>query len=231
MEARDCCLPQRADMPARRVARRNRTCLSLNRDVQKYEYCTGCAEALQDEVWGVNEFNDKKLKCVRVGIEPQLRHVAAANDESDDRHTRNRSAVVSPLASQPHATRTTPAPTLASAAFSPEHSSLRDFRRNVTRPRGQGAGRPDIVPVPSSGWGATGLGQTALARQFLAGEHATASILAGAGGLSGSVAAASAFRQRRLANDAAAVVVGAAGLLAREDPLGALVRGTAVVLG
>ena len=110
-----------------RRAPRERTCTALNADVHIYEPCHNCAKAAEHEAWGYHErASMTDLGCIRLGKIPPLVTVNSINSDEFRRSGK--------------VTRT--------AGYDPNAVGVgrRPRPRNLTRPRGGGAGRVTAAP-------------------------------------------------------------------------------------
>ena len=224
-------------MPGGRPSKKDKTCVALNSSGEIYLSCDTCRRAIRQGTWGKNEFSKAGWRCDRIGRDPvllmpeqdalpprrgsSLRTAVRTSDRSRMRDHGSRP--VSPKATPGPAKKQRPA-----RSYSPDTSSLRDKRRNTTRPRGADAGRHAAAAgVISGGRGTAGHGAVALSRMALSGPAATNNVLAGKGGIGGMVADASGARAVRLRKDSAPAMAGAGMLFAPDDGIGAVVLAAA----
>ena len=200
-------------MPGGRPSKKDKTCVALNSSGEIYLSCDTCRRAMRHGTWGKDESSKSGLRCGRIGRDPvllmpeqdalpprrgsSLRTAVRTSDRSRMRDHGSRP--VSPKATPGPAKKQRPA-----RSYSPDTSSLRDKRRNTTRPRGADAGRHAAAAgVISGGRGTAGHGEVALPRMALSGPAAANNVLAGKGGIGGMVADASRARAVRLRKDSA----------------------------
>ena len=184
-------------------------CALPNKNVQLCKECDVRREAAEQpggrRQWLKNEWQESGLQCARIATGPTAPEFCAPADADRPRRAR------APPAAAPEA-----AP-LRDKRLSDDHHRLHGSKRS-------GAGRHYLTsPVTPAARATSGLSGTATHILSLAGEAATAQILRGDATTSKPIAQLSKKRKTAVTQSAAAVLGGAASMIAPADPDGLLV--------